>query len=81
MTPAHLCDCMAVLGWNARALAAQLGCQDEMVRRWTRGLADVPVSVEQWLLMRADATIPLPVPVGWRTRNSRAEYREDRATG
>jgi hypothetical protein len=81
MTPAHLRDCMAVLGWNATALAAQLGCQHELIRRWTLGMTDVPPSVEQWLLMRADAAIPLPVPVGWRTRNGRAEYREYRATG
>jgi hypothetical protein len=64
MTPAQLRDYMAVLGWNATALAAQLGCQHELVRRWMRGLAGIPSSVEQWLLMWTDAAIPLPVPVG-----------------
>ncbi len=81
MIPAQLRDCIDILGWNATALAAQLGCQHELVQRWMRGLAAVPSSVEQWLLMRADAAIPLPVPAGWRTRSGRAEYREDRATG
>lgn len=80
MLPSHLNDCLTVLGWDAEAFAAQLGCHSMLVRQWMRGTSKhgVPGSFASWLERRTGAARTDPAPTSWRTRNGRlAPQRPD----
>jgi hypothetical protein len=51
MTPTRLRECLDALRWSQRDLAAALGCNDRLVRRWAAGAPGraVPESVGKWL--------------------------------
>ena len=73
MQPSVLLKCMTVLGWDAAALASQLGCHLILVHQWMRGtsLHGVPPAVAAWLMRRMELAQAEPVPVGWRTGKGR----------
>jgi len=49
MTPARLQECLALLRWSQRGLAAAFGCDDRLVRRWAAGERPIPAWVSGWL--------------------------------
>jgi hypothetical protein len=68
MTPTRLRECLEILRWSQRELAAALGCNDRLVRRWAVGAPDyaVPESVGKWLEVLATTHIRHPAPTDWR---------------
>ena len=68
MTPTHLRDCLEALRWSQRELAAVLGCNDRLVRRWAVGAPSYAVleSVGEWLEVLATAHVRHPTPTDWR---------------
>jgi hypothetical protein len=62
MTPDRFRECLAMLHWSQRGVAAMLYCDDRMVRRWADGSEPVPEAVERWLEGLADAHQALPLP-------------------
>jgi transcriptional regulator with XRE-family HTH domain len=76
MGPAQIKECMTLLGWSASTLADQLGCGRAIVVQWINGTSahGIPPAIADWIIRRADAAIPLPPPIGWRTRTGRQSY-------
>jgi hypothetical protein len=76
MTPTRLRECLDALRWSQRELAATLGCNDRLVRRWTAGAPGyaVPESVGEWLEVLATTHIRYPAPSDW--QGSRADMVE-----
>jgi ribosome-binding protein aMBF1 (putative translation factor) len=70
MTPAALRSALRTLHWSQRALAAELGCDERLVRRWALGAAPVPPEVGGWLtaLLLAREAVPAP---RWRVGKAR----------
>lgn len=68
MTPTRLRECLAVLGFSQRGLAAFLECDERMVRRWAAGDDLVPDVVATWLEARAQHAEATPPPIGWQRR-------------
>jgi hypothetical protein len=64
MTPTRLRDCLEAIRWSQRELAAALGCNDRLVRRWAVGAPGyaVPESVGEWLEALATTHIRHPPP-------------------
>jgi transcriptional regulator with XRE-family HTH domain len=60
----RLRECLEALRWSQRELAAALGCNDRLVRRWTVGAPSyaVPESVGEWLELLATTHIRHPPP-------------------
>jgi transcriptional regulator with XRE-family HTH domain len=67
MTPTELRECLAALHWTQRGLAAILGCDEGLVRRWARGAAEIPSDVAQWLRGLAQHHRQHPPPT-WKRR-------------
>jgi plasmid maintenance system antidote protein VapI len=65
MTPARLSECLALLRWSRRGLAASLGRPEATVRQWLGGKTRVPDAVAAWLETLAEAHANNPPP----TRN------------
>lgn len=68
MTPNRFRNCLAVLGWTQRGLAANLQCDDRLVRRWASGEAEIPPGVAAWLETLAKVHEAAPPPQGWKRR-------------
>jgi len=68
MTSTRLRECLAVLGFTQRGLAAFLECDERMVRRWAAGADAVPEVVSAWLELRAQHAEAHPPPIGWQRR-------------
>jgi hypothetical protein len=68
MTPSRLRECLVALRWSQRELAATLGCNERLVRRWAAGAPGyaVPESVGEWLEVLAKTHIRHPTPLDWR---------------
>lgn len=68
MTPERLRECLGVLGWSGGALARQLDCRDELVRRWLSGARGytVPELVADWIERRVEAALADPPPERWK---------------
>jgi transcriptional regulator with XRE-family HTH domain len=49
MTPARLAHCLAALRWSQRGLAAAIGYDDRLIRRWAAGERPIPAHVAAWL--------------------------------
>jgi transcriptional regulator with XRE-family HTH domain len=50
MTPDRLLECLDILGWSQRALAARLGYPSHTsVKQWAQGRGRVPDDVARWL--------------------------------
>jgi plasmid maintenance system antidote protein VapI len=49
MTPARLAECLDLLRWSQRGLAAAIGYDDRLIRRWIAGRRPIPVHVAAWL--------------------------------
>ena len=67
MTPGRLRACLDALGWSGGVLARQLGCREELPRRWlsgARGYA-VPPGIAAWLERREAAANREPPPIEW----------------
>ena len=67
MTPTRLRECLEALRWSQRELAAALGCNDRLVRRWAMGAPGyaVPESVGEWLEVLATTHIRHLAPTDW----------------
>ncbi len=65
MTPTRLRECLTALGWSQRGLADMLEVHETRVRRWARGLLDVPPEVAAWLETLAAVHVAHPAPAGW----------------
>ena len=65
MTSTRLRECLDALGWSQRGLADMLGLHETRVRRWARGLVEVPPEVAQWLETLAATHAAHPLPAGW----------------
>ncbi len=63
MTPERLRECLALLRWSQRSLAAALTMDERQVRRWATGEAFIPEQVATWLERRAAAMAADPPPV------------------
>ena len=63
MTPTRLRECIALLRWSQRGLADAIGVDEARVRKWARGVGEVPDEVASWLERRADAMAADPPPV------------------
>lgn len=63
MTPTRLRECLALLAWSQRGLAALLGRQEGTVRQWARGVVQIPAEVATWLEARARHAERYPPPV------------------
>ena len=63
MTPDRLRECLALLRWSQRSLAAALAVDERQVRRWATGAAVIPEQVAAWLERRAAAMAADPPPV------------------
>lgn len=48
MTSAELAETLTLLRWPYREVAAELGCDEKMIRRWLDGSADIPPLVSAW---------------------------------
>ena len=68
MTPDRLREALALLRWSQRGLAEALDCADRLVRRWTAGDSDIPISVGAGLETLAQVHASAPPPTGWRRR-------------
>ncbi len=66
MTSTRLRECLNLMGWSQRGLADLLGLHETRVRRWARGLIDVPPEVASWLETLAAVHEAHPVPAGWK---------------
>lgn len=62
MTPARLAECLALLRWSQRGLAAALGRPEATVRQWLAGKVRVPEPVGAWLETLAEAHARNPPP-------------------
>ena len=80
MTPTRLRDCLEALRWSQRELAAVLGCDDRLVRRWAVGTPGyaVPGSVGEWLEALATTHIRHPPPTDWRGLQTDVAKLQDR---
>ena len=67
MTPDRLRECLRLLRWSLRDLAAALGIDDRQVRRWGAGGGAVPPAIAAWLevLAAAHAANPPPSRPAW----------------
>jgi len=52
--------------WSIRTVAAELGCNETLVRRWEADGAAVPAPVLRWLTTLATAHSRHPAPTDWR---------------
>lgn len=48
MTPARFRECLSLLAWSQRGLAAILDMDERQVRRWAAGAA-IPDRIADWL--------------------------------
>lgn len=48
MTPARFHECLALLAWSQRGLAALLDMDERQVRRWAAG-ATIPKPIAAWI--------------------------------
>ncbi|WP_424138676.1 hypothetical protein [Roseomonas chloroacetimidivorans] len=62
MTPTRLRECIALLRWSQRGLADALGIDEARVRKWARGVGEVPEDIAAWLERRAEAMASDPPP-------------------
>ncbi len=65
MNATRLRECLTLMGWSQRGLAEMLGLHETRVRRWARGLMDVPPEVAAWLETLAAVHAAHPMPAGW----------------
>ncbi len=63
MNPDLLRECLALLRWSQRGLAAALAVDERQVRRWATGEALIPEQVAAWLERRAAAMAADPPPI------------------
>ncbi len=63
MTPTQLRECLALLRWSQRGLAAALTMDERQVRRWATGEALIPEHIAAWLERRATAMAADPPPL------------------
>jgi len=79
MTEEQCAAALETIGWSQRGLAAELACDERMVRRWALGEAPVPSSIARWLTRLAAFHARQraaqeafhashPAPEDWRTR-------------
>jgi hypothetical protein len=69
MTSDELQTALRTIGWSQRQLAAILECDNVIVWRWATGRADIPPSIERWLLRMAACHEKHAVPDDWRVRS------------
>ena len=48
MTTDHFRECLDLIGWTQRGLAARLKMDERQVRRWAAG-AEIPDNIATWL--------------------------------
>ncbi|ACI50343.1 conserved hypothetical protein [Gluconacetobacter diazotrophicus PA1 5] len=70
MTPTRLRECLVLVRWSQRGLAAALDADERLVRRWASGDADIPEAVAEWIEGLAQAHASLPAPGRWRSRET-----------
>lgn len=63
MTPARLRECLTLLAWSQRGLAALLDRQEGTVRQWARGAVQIPDDVAAWLNKLAKFHERNPAPI------------------
>jgi hypothetical protein len=68
MTEDEFAEALLAIGWTGRQLAAELACDERMVRRWARGEAPVPAPIARWLGVLQRFHANHPAPEAWRTR-------------
>lgn len=62
MTPARFRHCLDLLWLSSQKLAAILGEDERLVRRWKSGAAEIPPDIASWLERLAAAHEANPVP-------------------
>ena len=79
MTPTRMRECLEILRWSQRELAATLGCNDRLVRRWAEGAPDyaVPANIGEWLEVLAMTHIRHPTPTDWRGNGTASRHHEE----
>ena len=68
MTATRFRECLGLLGWTLRSLSELLRIHPTTVQRWAMGRQEIPLSVAQWLELRARHAQIHPLPVGWDRR-------------
>jgi hypothetical protein len=63
LTPTRRRECLALLRWTQRGLAAVIGWDEGTVRRWLRHDGEAPAEIDAWLERRAQAMADDPPPV------------------
>lgn len=66
MTGAELAETLATLQWSNRVLAAELACNEKLVRKWLADRVAVPAPVAVWLRGLARVHAARPAPEEWR---------------
>lgn len=61
MSAAELDECLAVLHWSGRALAAEVELDPKQIARWVAG-ARIPADIAAWLRALADFHRAHPSP-------------------
>lgn len=62
MTPDDFRECLALLHWSQRGLAAVLGRDERQIRRWASGDYEVPTNIAAWLARLAEFHRTNPPP-------------------
>lgn len=62
MNPDRFRECLALLHWTQRGVAAILGVDERRVRRWATGVYPIPVDVAAWLELLAHLHARNPPP-------------------
>jgi len=63
VTPDRLRECLRLLDWTQRGLAALLQRPEGTVRQWARGAVRIPDDVARWLEVRARHAEKHPPPL------------------
>ena len=62
MTPTRFRECLDLLGWTQRGLAAYLDAPEGIIRSMARGTAPIPDELATWLEKRAQHAAATPPP-------------------
>jgi hypothetical protein len=78
MTSDRFVECLDIIDWTLRGIAARIDVSERQVRRWASGVYPIPDRVGDWLerIARFHQANPPPPPPE-RIRLDRAEVIED----
>ena len=65
MTPERFNECLTLIGWTGRGLAAHLGVHETRTRRWGSGRYPIPQTIAAWLESLANHHERHRLPDGW----------------